>query len=106
MSASSRWTVCLQLAAVPRGQDDLGDQVGAQAELLRDLFRAPPLLVVEQREFLLRLGPRPGDVAGCLAGPRRPGVANGRVRGRGAGPAVGRGGRRGGAERTAPLIVI
>src|SRR5512142_199985 len=48
----------LQLAAVPGGQDDLGHQVGAQAELLRDLIRPPPLLVVEQREFLLGLGPR------------------------------------------------
>src|SRR5436190_23160626 len=43
----------LQLATVSRGQDDLGHQVGAQAELLRDLFRPPSLLVVEQREFLL-----------------------------------------------------
>ena len=53
----------LQLPAVPRGQDDLGHQVGAQAELLRDLVRPPSLLVVEQRQFLLRLGPRPRDVA-------------------------------------------
>src|SRR6516225_286338 len=92
---AARWTWCLQLAAVSRGQDDLGDQVGAQAELLRDLFRAPPLLVVEQREFLLRLGPRPGDVTGrraglcwpglcwpglCWPGLRRPGVANAPLR--------------------------
>src|SRR5205814_9407775 len=52
-------TVGLEFPAVPGGQDDLAHEVGAQAELLRDLFRAPSLLVVEQREFLLGLGPRP-----------------------------------------------
>ncbi len=65
----------LEFPAVPRGQDDLGHQVGAQAELVRDLFRPPSLLVVEQREFLLGLGPRPGDVARHRPGARRAGWA-------------------------------
>ena len=63
----------LEFPAVPGAQDDLGYQVGAQAELLRDLVRPPSLLVVEQREFLLGLGPRPRDLARRRAGPGRPG---------------------------------
>ena len=73
-----------ELAAVPRGQDDLADQVGAQAELLRDLVRAAALLVVQQGQFLLRLGPRAGDVARGWAGSRRLGMASRPVRGPGA----------------------
>jgi hypothetical protein len=96
----------LQLPAVPRGQDDLGHQVGAQAELLRDLFRPPSLLVVEQRQFLLRLGPRPRDVTRRRPRLYWPGPVSGPGRDCGPGRAVGRGGRHGGAERAAPLIAI
>jgi len=54
-----------ELSPVPRGEDDLGDQVRAQPELVRDLVGPHSLLVVQQREPLLRLAPRP---AGHLAG--------------------------------------
>ena len=66
-------SVGLEFPAVPGAQDDLGDQVGAQAELVRDLVRPPSLLVVDQREFLLGLGPRARDLARRRAGSGRPG---------------------------------
>src|SRR5579875_980621 len=47
-----------ELPAAPGVQDDLRDEVPAQAELLRDLVRIESLLVVEQRQPLL--GPAPG----------------------------------------------
>src|SRR5579875_899853 len=47
-----------ELPAAQGVQDDLRDEVPAQAELLRDLVRIESLLVVEQRQPLL--GPAPG----------------------------------------------
>src|SRR6185312_5559667 len=101
--------VGLEFAAVPGGQDDLGHQVGAQAELVRDLFRPPSLLVVEQREFLLGLGPRPARGRPGLrrAGLRRVGrrlarLGTARLGGYGG---AGRGGH-GGAERGPALVVV
>src|SRR5262245_16630425 len=58
-----------RLGAVAAGQDHLRHRVGAETELGGDLVRAHPLLVVDQRELLLRLGP-PGGGAG---GARPPG---------------------------------
>src|SRR5580693_8771306 len=54
-----------ELSAVPGSEDDLGHGVGGQAELACDLLGPLALLVVQQRQPLLRFGPRvaggPGD---------------------------------------------
>src|SRR5579862_3027739 len=97
-----------QLRAVPRGQDDLGDEVTAQTELLRYFLGPQALLVVEESQFLLLPAPRTAH------GLRRGGAAFGRPTALTIACPVacpyGDGGRRGGrhrgAERTAPLIVI
>src|SRR5271157_5142829 len=47
-----------ELPAVSRGQDDLGHDIWGQAEFVSDLLRPQSLLVVEKRQFLLRLAPR------------------------------------------------
>src|SRR5580693_2492695 len=47
-----------ELPPVSRGQDDLGDDIGAQAEFVGYLLWPLSLLVVEKRQFLLRLAPR------------------------------------------------
>src|SRR5262249_19872667 len=60
------------LAAVFRRQDYLGHEVAAHAELFRDLRRAEPLGVVEDRQPLLRRSPaRPRRLGGSWAWPRR-----------------------------------
>jgi NADPH:quinone reductase-like Zn-dependent oxidoreductase len=47
-----------QLAPVFRPENDLGHGIGAQAEFARYFFWPSSLLVVQERQFLLRLGPR------------------------------------------------
>src|SRR5713226_2108011 len=46
------------LRAVPGGEDDLGHHIGAHAELVRYFGWPESLLVVDERELFLPLGPR------------------------------------------------
>src|SRR5580693_6023627 len=117
-----------ELSAVPGSEDDLGHDVGAQAELACALLGPLALLVVQQRQPLLGFGPRvaggPGDrrarrsgTASFGLGPPGLGLGGlgpGRARSGGGaglpgadlpGAGPGRAGRRHrGAERTAPLV--
>src|SRR5262245_563190 len=54
------------LAAVPRRQDGLGRGVPAEPELVRDVVRGRPALVVEEGEPFLRRRPRVASASpGC-----------------------------------------
>ena len=54
----------LELAAAARVEDDLGHVVHAQPQLLGYLIRPETLLVVQQRQLLLRPAPRLADHLG------------------------------------------
>src|SRR5215813_9686392 len=58
-----------ELAAAARVEDDLGHVVHAQPQLLGYLVRPQTLLVVQQRQLLLRPAPRLADHLGS-GGPR------------------------------------